>query len=137
MAPEILRFTNKLKFSEASDIWAYGITLWEIYTLGEQPYSEFIINDVPIQILHGVTPEIPDGCPPVINEIMSKCLKFNPRDRWTFDEINSKFEIGNENVNQCFSVPIESNEHDTTENAHYFLVHILFLFTHQYVSIQS
>ena len=32
MAPESLRYT---KFSSASDVWAYGVTIWEIYTFGK------------------------------------------------------------------------------------------------------
>jgi len=35
MPPEALKF---LQFNEKSDVWAYGVTLWEMYSLGEKPY---------------------------------------------------------------------------------------------------
>ena len=41
MAPEAIRYT---KFSTASDVWAYGITIWEIYTFGENPYFLLLDN---------------------------------------------------------------------------------------------
>ena len=41
MAPEAIRYT---KFSSASDVWAYGITIWEIYTFGENPYFLLLDN---------------------------------------------------------------------------------------------
>ena len=63
MAPETLRFTSELKFSVASDIWSYGITLWEIYTLGELPYFQFNNQDVRIHIVNGLTLDIPERCP--------------------------------------------------------------------------
>ncbi len=36
MAPESLRFMH---FNEKTDVWAYGVTLWEIYSLGSTPYA--------------------------------------------------------------------------------------------------
>ena len=35
VAPEAAQF---LKFNRASDVWAFGITLWEIFTFGKMPY---------------------------------------------------------------------------------------------------
>ena len=127
MAPEVLKFTNTLKFSEASDVWAYGITIWEIYTLGEQPYFEFNLNEARMQILCCVTPKIPDWCPPMIKEIMANCWNFHPRERWSFHEISSKFKEHDENFQQSPSISSETNEILLTENAQYFLVYILFL----------
>lgn len=35
-APECI---NYLKFTSASDVWAYGVTLWEMFTYGFQPWA--------------------------------------------------------------------------------------------------
>jgi len=36
MSPESL---SQMEFSEKSDVWAFGVTIWEMYSLGEIPYS--------------------------------------------------------------------------------------------------
>lgn len=41
MSPEALKL---LEFNEKSDVWAYGVTLWEIYSLGDTPYLGFGYN---------------------------------------------------------------------------------------------
>ena len=127
MAPEVLRFTNTLKFSEASDVWAYGITIWEIYTLGEQPYFEFNINEVRVQILRCVTPKVPELCPPMIKELMANCWNFDPRERWSFNKIASKME---ENDHQLLLTPMLL----LTENIHYSMVYTLFLFHYLFLN---
>ena len=45
VAPEAVTFNEKRKFgsfNDKSDIWAFGITLWEIFTFGAMPYSSKI-----------------------------------------------------------------------------------------------
>ena len=49
MAPETIQYTCR-KFSSASDVWAYGITIWELYTLGQKPYFNLSNQDVLIKI---------------------------------------------------------------------------------------
>ena len=92
MAPETLRYTHNLKFSVASDVWAYGITIWEIYTLGELPFFQFNDEDIRYQILKCTTPDIPSTCPVVMKNIMENCWKFQPSERCSFNEIVSSIE---------------------------------------------
>ena len=89
MAPETLKFTSALKFSVASDIWSFGVTLWEIYTFGELPYHQFNNQDVRMKIVNGVTLDIPGRCPKSLNQIMKQCWKLNPEDRCSFQDIVS------------------------------------------------
>ena len=103
MAPETLRFTSALKFSVASDIWSFGITMWEIYTFGELPYFLFDNQDVRMQIVNGVTLDIPKRCPTSLHGIMKQCWKLNPEDRCSFQDIVSVLtEVHDSNID---SVP--------------------------------
>ena len=84
MAPETLRFT---KFSTSSDVWAYGVTIWEIYTLGDHPYFLVCNENIPQEILNGLTLDIPEQCPESIKNVMRQSWKFDPSRRCSFDEI--------------------------------------------------
>ncbi|XP_061586604.1 discoidin domain-containing receptor 2 isoform X1 [Cololabis saira] len=81
------------KFTTASDTWAFGVTLWEIFTLcKEQPYSllsdeqvientgEFFRNQGRQIFLY--TPPL---CPPSLFELMMRCWSRNIQDRPTFE----------------------------------------------------
>ena len=82
------------KFSQKSDVWAFGVTMWEIFNLAkEQPYlsmkDQELINDA----LKGRsrTPlEKPEACPPEVFAIMMKCWEHDSSQRPTFEEL---FEI--------------------------------------------
>ena len=45
MAPETIRY-NSRKFSAASDVWAFGVVVWEIFTFGQRPYYNLSNQEV-------------------------------------------------------------------------------------------
>ncbi|MFH4981021.1 hypothetical protein AB6A40_007730 [Gnathostoma spinigerum] len=85
MAPESLRDG---KFTMKSDVWSYGIVLYEMLTLAQQPYTG-IGTEAVFQYI-GVSRRIlarPTGCPDFWYDLMVKCWKFDPRERPDFAEI--------------------------------------------------
>lgn len=67
-------------FTTQSDIWSFGITLWEIMTLGRQPYPGIDNKQVIDTVKNGGVPQIPEKCPLEVTNIMNKCWsEFNSR----------------------------------------------------------
>uniref|UniRef100_A0A1B6DYH9 Tyrosine-protein kinase n=1 Tax=Clastoptera arizonana TaxID=38151 RepID=A0A1B6DYH9_9HEMI len=88
-APEGLAYN---KFSTKSDVWAFGILLWEIATYGMSPYPGVDLTDVYHMLEKGYRMEIPPGCPPKIYELMRQCWQWVPGERPTFQEIHHALE---------------------------------------------
>lgn len=85
-APECIHYS---KFTSASDVWAYGVTLWEMFSYGFQPWAAFTGN----QILEAIDEpnnqrlEQPDYCPKEYYGIMLKCWEASPERRIKFAEL--------------------------------------------------
>jgi hypothetical protein len=77
-APEVLN--NVKASSTASDIWSYGVTLWEIYSYGAEPYLTQDITQLYNWLLKNPENrlEYPDGCSIHIYEIMKSCWNSKP-----------------------------------------------------------
>ena len=79
------------KFSQKSDVWAFGITTWEIFTLAKkQPYNDMSDKQVIEDALKGKGRKLlakPKMCPLKVYETMLKCWAHNPKQRATFDEL--------------------------------------------------
>lgn len=88
-APEALR---ENKFSIKSDVWSFGILLYEIITYGEMPYSGLRGYEV-LQLLNRKyrLPQ-PANCPRKFYSIMLDCWKEIPKERPTFETLYYKFE---------------------------------------------
>ncbi|XP_013368996.1 PREDICTED: activated CDC42 kinase 1 isoform X5 [Chinchilla lanigera] len=81
-APESLKTRT---FSHASDTWMFGVTLWEMFTYGQEPW----IGLNGSQILHKIDKEgerlpRPEDCPQDIYNVMVQCWAHKPEDRPTF-----------------------------------------------------
>ncbi|XP_022644251.1 tyrosine-protein kinase Abl-like isoform X2 [Varroa jacobsoni] len=83
-APEGLAFN---KFSTKSDVWAFGILLWEIATYGMSPYPGVDLSEVYRMLESGYRMGCPAGCPSSVYELMRKCWSWNAADRPSFREI--------------------------------------------------
>jgi len=79
------------KFSQKSDVWAFGVTMWEIFTLGkEQPYTDMSDQDIIKNAVKGTSRKLlakPAACPPKVYEIMLTCWTHDPSQRATFEEL--------------------------------------------------
>uniref|UniRef100_A0A8B9BUD5 Activated CDC42 kinase 1 n=2 Tax=Anser brachyrhynchus TaxID=132585 RepID=A0A8B9BUD5_9AVES len=81
-APESLKTRT---FSHASDTWMFGVTLWEMFTYGQEPW----IGLNGSQILHKIDKEgerlpRPEDCPQDVYNVMLQCWAHKPEDRPTF-----------------------------------------------------
>merc|ERR1711944_81276 len=54
------------KYSEKSDVWSFGILMWEVMTRGEQPYPEMKKEQVKHHVQRGGRLQKPDHVPPEI-----------------------------------------------------------------------
>ncbi|KAJ8936487.1 hypothetical protein NQ314_012351 [Rhamnusium bicolor] len=78
------------KFSNKSDMWSFGILLWEIYSFGRVPYPRIPLADVVKHVEKGYKMEAPEGCPPEVYEIMRQAWDLNPEKRPNFHEVKTK-----------------------------------------------
>ncbi|XP_076441792.1 uncharacterized protein LOC143280886 isoform X2 [Babylonia areolata] len=85
MSPESVKYG---KFTSESDAWAYGVVLWEIFSLGRQPYYGHSNEEVVRFLDAGILLQRPEDCPSTIYHIMLGCWKADPKERLSFDKIH-------------------------------------------------
>jgi len=84
MAPESI---GKLIYSKRSDVWTFGIVVWEIVARSE-PHID--VDPIEVGVLirdRKLIPKIPNECPPILREVMTMCWQQDPNQRPTFDVI--------------------------------------------------
>ena len=87
MSPESLFLSQ---FSTKSDVWSYGVLLWEIITLGSTPYIGFSAQEVIKFVREGGTMEQPKHCSDQLYAIMKSCWSLDPMERLSFTELRQK-----------------------------------------------
>lgn len=88
-APEAIK--DRL-YSNKSDMWSFGILLWEIFSYGRVPYPKIPVNEVLTYIEQGYQMEKPDGCPDEIYALMKEAWEFDRTLRPTFTNTILKLE---------------------------------------------
>ncbi|XP_073952023.1 activated Cdc42 kinase-like isoform X2 [Choristoneura fumiferana] len=91
-APECILY---LRFTSASDVWAFGVCLWEMFTYGFQPWAAFSGQ----QILEAIDApnfqrlEKPECCPEIYYSAMLECWAHDPNDRPKFKDLGPKLKL--------------------------------------------
>ncbi|KAM9397488.1 ephrin type-A receptor 6-like [Salvelinus alpinus] len=85
-APEAITYR---KFSSASDVWSYGIVMWEVMSYGERPYWEMSNQDVILSIEEGYRLPVPMDCPGVLHQLMLHCWQKERGQRPHFNSVVS------------------------------------------------
>lgn len=75
------------KFTSKSDVWSFGVTIWEIFSYGAAPYQWMTNKEAWERIPNGERLEKPTGCPDFIYKLYLKCCSMNPADRPTFAQV--------------------------------------------------
>ncbi|XP_042898990.1 tyrosine-protein kinase Shark isoform X2 [Parasteatoda tepidariorum] len=83
-APECIYY---FKFSSKSDVWSFGVTLWEAVSYGEKPYHGMIGRDILKMFERNERLMKPESCPESAYNLMRRCWEYKAEDRPTFAEI--------------------------------------------------
>ena len=79
------------KFSEKTDVWSFGVTMWELFTLAkEQPYADMKDKELIADAMKGAQRQLlsrPNACPEPIFQIMMQCWVTEPEPRATFESL--------------------------------------------------
>lgn len=79
-------------YSSKSDVWALGIVLWEIGTLGGYPYPTVGNHEILSFLSSGQRLQRPENCSNHLYEIMLQCWSEKAEDRPSFSELVTKLE---------------------------------------------
>lgn len=86
-APEALNYG---RYSSESDVWSFGILLWETFSRGMVPYTNMNNQQAREEVEKGFRMAMPNGCPTDIYIIMKDCWESNPHSRPCFSKLRSR-----------------------------------------------
>ncbi|NWQ82660.1 RYK kinase, partial [Columbina picui] len=75
------------EFSSASDVWAFGVTLWELMTLGQTPYVDIDPFEMAAYLKDGYRIAQPINCPDELFAVMACCWALDPEERPKFQQL--------------------------------------------------
>ncbi|XP_033760964.1 tyrosine-protein kinase RYK-like [Pecten maximus] len=75
------------RFSTASDVWSFGVTLWELMTVGQQPYADIDPFEMAAYLREGYRIAQPINCPDELFSVMACCWAGTPEERPKFSQL--------------------------------------------------
>lgn len=86
-----LECLEKAEFSHKSDVWSFGIVIFEMYSLGEVPFSDIEPTELIGHLKSGARPKTPLLATEKVEEIMRSCWEEKPMMRPEFDDLSTQF----------------------------------------------
>lgn len=116
-APELL---VKRPASEKSDVWSFGIMLYEMASLGEAPFADVLINELLQFHQRGKTLKKPANCSNSLYSIIKACCQWKEQDRASLVEIAQKLQSGEKSASEkILKVPEPINIEQYLQEAGY------------------
>ncbi|XP_017949298.1 ephrin type-A receptor 4 isoform X2 [Xenopus tropicalis] len=110
-APEAIAYR---KFTSASDVWSYGIVMWEVMSYGERPYWDMSNQDVIKAIEEGYRLPPPMDCPIALHQLMLDCWQKERSDRPKFGQIVSMLDKLIRNPNSLKRTGLDNSSRTNT-----------------------
>uniref|UniRef100_A0A8B9RGN6 Tyrosine-protein kinase n=1 Tax=Astyanax mexicanus TaxID=7994 RepID=A0A8B9RGN6_ASTMX len=85
-APEALNYG---RYTSESDVWSFGVLLWETFSRGITPYTSMSNQQTRDEVERGYRMPAPTGCPDDIYALMCRCWQYDPRHRPSFQKIRA------------------------------------------------
>lgn len=107
-------------FTSKTDVWSFGVLLWEVFSVGLMPYTGLPNRDVMQLVTGGGRLDAPPGCPPSIYRIMADCWNPNPELRPAFSNLLERLTACSQDADimnaplPSFFILTTQNERDTT-----------------------
>ncbi|XP_036423126.1 tyrosine-protein kinase STYK1 [Colossoma macropomum] len=95
-APEVLA---RRPVSYSSDVWSFGILLYEMVTLGDPPFPRIMAIELLQHLQRGKTLKRPANCSNSLYSIMKECCQWRPQDRASLAQVISKLWLGERSAN--------------------------------------
>ncbi|KAI4830148.1 hypothetical protein KUCAC02_001799 [Chaenocephalus aceratus] len=86
-APEALNYG---RYTTESDVWSFGVLLWEVFSLGMTPYTSMSNQQTRDEVEKGYRMPAPHNCPVEISRIMTSCWQYDPGNRSSFKKLRAE-----------------------------------------------